>query len=439
MTAFITRDQTRHLSQAAQLEETTNPAIVRAALIATSLGILGFIAWSSVTRIDEVARTAGEIVPQGYQQLVQHLEGGIVRKIDIEEGAIVDKGQTLLQLDGAGAQEDLDRALKKQASLSLQEERYRAFSENRDPDFKQFTARDTSELKDQTLFFNGMVTARNEERKVLEEQLGQKHHMIDMLKNELKTAQSGADIARDLFERRKKLNTQGFTSDVQFLEAKERLNTADGAVKQLVAQIAAASGEAREFDNRLASLDARYHGDTYQKLDDIHNEMAQNTEMISKLQARVARLDIRAPARGIIKGLAVNTVGEVVQPGQTLMEIVPLDGNLVAEVRIPPQNIGHLKEGQSVHVKFSSYDFSRYGFVDGVLDQISATTFAGDRGERFYRGRIRLVETHVGREKSNTIMPGMTVMADIVTGRKTILQYLIKPVNNAMKTAFSER
>ncbi|MBU0859625.1 MAG: HlyD family efflux transporter periplasmic adaptor subunit, partial [Alphaproteobacteria bacterium] len=156
--------------------------------------------------------------------------------------------------------------------------------------------------------------------------------------------------------------------------------------------------------------------------------------------ARVQRLAVKAPVNGLVKGLSVNTIGGVVQPGQALMEIIPMDENLVVEVRIPPRYIGPLKVGQAVQVKVSSYDFSRYGSVTGTLDFISATTFIGENGERFYRGRVLLDKNFVGAPaQKNILMPGMTVMADIVTGNKTILEYLLKPVHRAMLSSFSER
>ncbi len=149
---------------------------------------------------------------------------------------------------------------------------------------------------------------------------------------------------------------------------------------------------------------------------------------------------MRAPVRGVIKGLAVNTIGGVIQPGQTLMEIVPLDEALVVEARIPPQYIGNIRIGQPVQIKVSTYDFSRFGTVEGKLSSLSATTFAGQEGDRYYRGRIVLDHNYVGTQAGrNMIMPGMTVMADIVTGRKTILDYLLKPIHRSLMTAFSER
>jgi HlyD family secretion protein/adhesin transport system membrane fusion protein len=431
--------QKRYLSQAVQLEEAANPTIVRLTMVTASLAILAFIGWAAVTNINEVARTPGEVVPKGFQQVVQHLEGGIIREIKVTEGQQVEKGQVLLVLDGAGSQDDLNRALSKQKSLALQEERLRAFAENRTPEYSSDEKIDAALMKDQKIFFDSMVEARTGERNVIGEQIQQKKRMITTLQSELETARRNYGITKDLYDRRQALNKKGYTSDVQFLETKQQLNEIDGQVKQLQNRISVSRAEISEFEKRLTSLDAQQQDDAYARIDQVMAEKSQNAELIEKLSSRVGRLEVKSPARGLVKGLAVNTVGAIAQPGQTLMEIVPMDEKMVVEVKIQPQHIGHLKPGLPVQVKFSSFDYSRYGFVNGELKQISATTFTGENGERYYRGLIDLSQDHVGRDRHNMIMPGMTAMAEIITGKKTILQYLLKPVHNAMKTAFTER
>ncbi len=431
--------QTRYLSQAVQLEETANPTIIRLTMATISLAIIAFIAWAGVTNINEVARTPGEVAPQGFQQVVQHLEGGIIREIKVREGEQVDKDQILLVLDGAGSQDDLNRALSKQANLAMQEERLRAFAEGRAPKYSESEMKNVVLMKDQKSFFDSMVQARNEEQKIVREQIQQKKQMISALQAELDTARANYAITKDLYDRRAELNRKGYTSDVQFLETKQNLNEIDGEVKQLRNRIGAAKAEISEFENRLSSLGASQQDDAYERIDQVMAEQAQNAELIEKLKNRVDRLEVRSPTRGLVKGMTINTVGAVAQPGLTLMEIVPLDEKLIVEVKIPPQHIGHLKTGQKVQVKFSSFDFSRYGFITGELGQVSATTFTGENGERYYRGRIDLSKNFVGHDPHNMVVPGMTAMAEIITGEKTILQYLLKPVHTAMKTAFTER
>lgn len=431
--------QTRYLSQAIQLEEAVNPSIVRSTMLTISIAILAFAGWAAMTGINEIAHTPGEIIPTGNQQVVQHLEGGIVKAIHIKEGQAVRKGQIVLTLDGAGSQDDLNRAAEKDISLRMQEERLRAFSENRKPDFSVFKDSSPQTVRDQESFFSGMTRARAEERKVVEEQIVQKKRMISALQAELATARENRAIAADLYDRRERLNQQGYASDIQLLETRRNLNTVNGEIKQLSNRIEVTRAEIAEFENRLTSLDAQRRDEAHERLDQVMTEIAQNAELIEKLKDRVSRLEVRSPTDGLVKGLAVNTVGAVVPPGQTLMEIVPLDEKLVVQVKIPPQHIGHIKPGQAVQVKFSSFDFSRYGFVRGKLSQISATTFSGENGERYYEGRIDLEKNHVGEDRRNMIVPGMVVMADIVTGRKTVLDYLLKPIHNSLKTAFTER
>lgn len=429
----------RFLSQAVQLEESSNPVIVRTTMLTVSAAIIAFIVWAGLANINEVARTPGEVVPMGFQQNVQHLEGGIVKDIFVHEGEMVDKDQPLLLLDGAGSQEDLARALSKQEGLAMQEERLRAFIDGRQPNFSAFAQSDPNMVSDQKKFFDGMLQARGEERTVIDEQILQKKRAVIMLESDLKTAKSNYAITQNLYNRRNRLNKDGYASDIQLLETKKALNNTEGEMRQLENRISVTKAEIGEFENRLKSLGSGHKNDANERLDQVLGEKLQNAEVIDKLKNRVARLDVKSPAHGIVKGLAVNTIGSVVQSGQKLLEIVPLDEQLIVQVKIPPQHIGHVRAGQKVQVKFSSFDFSRYGVVSGKLDQISATTFTGENGERYFEGRIHLDRPFVGNDPRNRVMPGMTVMAEIVTGEKTILEYLLKPIHIAMKTAFTER
>lgn len=431
--------QIRHLSQAVQLEEAVNPAIIRTTMMTIGISILAFTAWAGFTNINEVARTPGEIVPNGYQQVVQHLEGGIVREIDVAEGDVVEKGEKLVLLDGAGFAEDLERAKARKVSLSMQEERLRAYLEKREPDFSRFAATDEGQIRDQQSFFKSMENTNVEERKVVQEQITQKKRVIGSLQSELATAKGNLVISEQLFNSRKELYGKGFLSETKYLEAQQALNNIRGEITQIQSRLSVAQAEISEYQNRFSSLGLTQSDEINERLDAVINEKAQNEELLRKLEERSNRLAVRAPVSGIVKGLAVNTIGSIVKPGETLMEIVPVDHEMVVQVKIQPQHIGHLKLGQPVKVKLSSFDFARYGLVNGKLEHISATTFDGQNGDRYYQGRVKLEHNYVGHDKSNLVVPGMTVMAEIITGEKTILQYLLKPIHNSLKTAFSER
>lgn len=431
--------QMRYLSQAIQLEEAVNPHIIRATMSMISLALLVFILWAAFTNIYEVAHAPGEVVPYGHEQTVQHLEGGIIKQILVLEGDMVREGQTLVILEESGIKEDLQRARGRQLTLRMQAERLRAFVENREPDFASFAEATPDIIADQQAFFQGMRKSRDKEAHIIEDQIEEKKQAIVTLNSDLGIARGNYGIADDIYKRRSSLLENGYASQMRVLEDKKNRNDLLGAIKRLENQITAAKTEISEYENRRASLSATHRDEAYEKLAVVAAEEQQNIEIVNKLEERMQRLVIRAPADGMVKGLAVNTIGSVIQPGQTIMEIVPLDVQLDVRVKISPQDRGHVDIGQKVQVKFSTYDFSRYGSVEGTLARISATTFSGENGERFYQGQIILDEDYVGGNSHNRILPGMTVMADVITGEKTILQYLLKPIHLSLQTAFKER
>lgn len=431
--------QLRYLAQSIRLKESTSPHLVRATMAVVSLSVLAFIGWAAFANVHEIARTPGEVVPAGFQQVVQHLEGGMVRDILVQEGDTVEKDQIVLRLDGAGVERDLSRAKEQSLTLAMQEERLRAYIENRVPDFAPEVKERADMLRDQEALFAGMTAAREKERAIITQQIAQKKQSIGVLSSDLQTARQNFKIISNIYSKRLEMNRQGVMSQVKLLETEQSYNLLQGQIRNINSQIGMAKSAIAEYENRLSSLDADTLDAAHQQLDAVLASRAQNNELVQKLESRVARLEVRAPVRGIVKGLNVNTIGSVVQPGQILMEIIPTDQPLIVAIKIPPRYIGHLHPGQDVQVKCSSFDFSRYGSVKGKLDFISAATFAAENGERYFQGRVKLSRNYVGEDPHNTVMPGMTVMADIITGEKTVLGYLLKPIRNTLATAFTEK
>jgi HlyD family secretion protein/adhesin transport system membrane fusion protein len=194
-----------------------------------------------------------------------------------------------------------------------------------------------------------------------------------------------------------------------------------------------------EARHRLVEADMRLHKEALSEMGDVTAEMAQVHEAIARLEDRVQRLQVKAPLRGVVKGLRVTTPGSIVGPAEPILEIVPT-GTLVAETRISARDIGHVQIGQPVKVKITTFDFARYGAVRGTLIDISASTFADEQGVPFYKGTIWLDQQHAGSDpERNALIPGMTVQADIDIGGKTLLEYLLKPVYASIDTSFRER
>lgn len=434
------RQQLRYLTHSARLQETLPSHMARATILMISITIISFIGWSGFTNINEVARAPGEVVPQGAQQVVQHLEGGIVDEINVEEGKLVNAGDVLMRLSGTGFNEDLGQIEERQLYLTLQQERLKAFIDGKKPDFTKFQSATDEQITNQKRMYQSMLDARESERNIVREQINQKQNTIKALQSRQATISENLGITQDLLDRKAQLETKGYVSKISFLETQQEANAMRGESQQIYAQVEEARSAVKEYKDRLASLNTRFRDEAWKQLEAVENDIAENVKIQDKMKGRVDRLEVAAPARGLVKSLSVTTKGSVVTPGQTLMEIVPMDRPMVVDIRISPRHIGHLKLGQPVQVKVSSFDYSRYGAVPGSLEYISPSTFQNDAGERYYKGRVTLSQNHVGNTPDkNVIMPGMTVMADIVTGDKTILQYLLKPIRNSIQTAMTER
>ncbi len=428
------------LTRSVLYEEVPNQNLVRLTAVTIGIGFTLFILWAAITQVNEVAKTSGEIIPSGYAQIVQHLEGGIINDILVEEGDLVDKGDVLVRMGGIGAEQDFASLRERQTALKLQAERLKALAGGDEPDFKSIAGEDADAISYQQSLLDSARQSYAAEKQVLENQLAQKREGIERLQSDQQAAEKDLKAAGELLEMRSELKKKGAGSRKEVIDSERDVAKAEGEVKAISSQIAEAQQAISEYENRLQNLQAKTRDEALKELEAVKTQIAQNKEMLNKLNERVERQSIRAPVRGLIKGLRVNTIGGVIGGGQPIMEIVPLDHSLIVEARIPPREIGNLKIGQPARVKVSAYEFSRYGIIEGVLEFISATTFIDEQGQSYYKGRIRLKQDYVGNNpERNLILPGMTVEADIITGQKSILAYLLKPIHRSLDTAFTEK
>lgn len=435
-------DQLRYLSQSALIEETAAPYMVRTTLFFISVVIIGLITWAGFTDVEEIAVTQGEVIPSKHVQSIQHLEGGIIAKINVAEGELVDEGQTIFILDGTAVKQDLSAIKAKKHSLKYQALRLRSFINNTRPNFKELGEEEMDQnlIDEQMKAFESMIDARDNEKDVIIEQITQKEAALAGFKEKKVTLRESMALVKEEMDLKAKLNKKGHLSKFKLLQIQKQYNDIKGEFQETESDEKQAEKAIAEYKNRLESLEANFVDDAYQQLNTVEGDINQIEETIKKLQEQVSRLEIKSPSYGFVKVLNIKTLGGVIESGQILAEIVPLEGNLIIETQIQPKDIGHVKTGQSVNVKVSSYDFSRYGTIEGVLKYISATTFINDDGTRYYMGRVSIEKNYVGsNEKKNLIVPGMTVQADIVTGSKSILAYLLKPIHTSVTTAFTER
>ncbi|MEM7168671.1 MAG: HlyD family type I secretion periplasmic adaptor subunit [Pseudomonadota bacterium] len=430
---------TKFLSRPLVLEEVGPPAVLSHLLVVTSGLLLVGIGWSAVANISETAVTSGQIMPASAVQVIQHLEGGIVDQVFVENGQFVNEGDPLIRLAAADAQAELQQLQAREGGLTLRAERLRAFvlggepTFSRDQEYPQLAA-------DQQAIFKLQVEAREGQRSVIQSRIEQRKSEIAGLEKQQRNVEKQLELISEQVDMRKTLLQKGLDSRVNYLEVQRTHTQVRGELVTLIGNIATTQEALNEAKSSLIELDANLRNEALNEMGQVTNELAQVRETMAELHDRVSRLDVFSPATGIIKGLATQTVGGVIGPGEPMMEVVPVQKNMVAEVQILPQDIGHIRIGQPAKVKVTTYDVARFGALEGILEHISASTFQDEQGEPYYKGTIALQQNHLGNQEGhNLVLPGMVVAADINTGKKTVLEYLLKPVYRAFDLAFEER
>ena len=422
---------TRHapsLNRSLHIEEGRPPQSSRMNILVACIIVIAFIVWSAITPLEEIANTTGQIIPSGFIKSIQHLEGGIISEIKIQEGDTVKEGQLLIMIDGKGAQSELEQALAKEASLKIKAERLRAFGLGQKPNFTEFAQGNKNLVNDQQSIYDMQVKNREDQRSIIDKQQEQQKSLLRIqlgqekdLRDQAAVAEKQRDVNKELFEKRLKTGTEYRNSEENVSRVNKELNQVLNQMQQTKQAIA-------ESENKLTELGTRLRNEALTEMGNVTGEIAQVKESITKLQDRVNRLEIKAPVSGIIKGLKTNTLNGVIQPGEEIMQIVP-ENAMEVEAQLNPKDAGNTQIGQNVTVKVSAYDYSRFGSIEGKLKSVSASTFLDENKRPYYKAFITLNQLYVGKNpNANKLSVGMTVQADIHTGQKTLLQYLIKPV-----------
>ncbi len=426
--------QTQFLNQAVILEEAGSSGVVRVMMLAVGVAIAGFLAWSAVTDVDEVAVSTGEVVPTGQVQSIQHFEGGISAEILVHDGQVVKQGDVLIRLDPDDATVELKQMRAQRVGLQIQAARLRALGTGGELDYSFVPPEYQNLVDDQIAVYDSQLHAGVNRRKVIVAQLAQREEEIDLFRRQEETLIRNAELLLQELNLQEELYRQGLTTKVAVIGLRREVNTARGDIVKNQDEIARAEEAVAESRLQLEQLETNAKEQALNQMGAVTNQLAQVSEAIKTLSSRVTRLEINAPVDGIVKGLKVFTIGGVVPPGAVLMEIVPINSELVVESRINTRDVGHVRGGMPVTVKVSAFEFSRLGGVEGILISISPSTFLNEKGDPYYKGIVKLDRSYVGDDpEQNRILPGMTVEADIRTGSKTLLEYLLKPVVSSVK------
>lgn len=408
------------------------------------LSLLFFICagwWAHVTEIDEVTRGDGKVIPSSKIQIIQNLEGGIVREILVSEGEIVDKGDVLMKIDDTRFSSSFRESQLKYWELMARVARLEAEADG-----------EPLVLPEKLLFEQPGLAANEqslyETRKrelqnaidVIEQQVAQRRQELV----ERRAKQEQLEEAYSLSEQELAMSTplvqEGVMSEVELLRLKRDASNLRGEMDANRLAMPRIRSALQEAQNKIEEEQSRFRSEAARELSEVQAEFARTEESIMALEDRVTRTSVRSPVRGKINQLMINTEGGVIQPGEDLAEIVPVDDTLLIEAKIRPADIAFLRPGQNAMIKFTAYDFSIYGGLPAKLERISADTITNEEDESFYLIYLRTNDNMITSPKGDLeIIPGMTVQVDIMTGKKSVLDYLLKPILKAKNEALRER
>ncbi|NGZ06924.1 MAG: HlyD family type I secretion periplasmic adaptor subunit [Magnetococcales bacterium] len=432
--------QQRFLAQSMILEEGGLPVLIRATGMAVSLAVVTFLVWASFSVLEEVAPATGEVVTQHAIQNIQHLEGGIVRQILVKEGQIVAANEPLIRLDAAPILPELKQLQARRHSLALLIERQRAFLEERAPNFDSPVPEYRMLAQDQSTLLDTQRAHQHSSEEVIRRQIAQKQVQIKEMNTQLTPLSHRLGLLNEELTIQEQGLAKGLVSQLAVLATKREKSRAVEEITRLRGSIAQTRAEVEELQERLKEGEEQRRHEARKELNNALAEQLQIDEQIVRLDNRIQRLEITTPVRGIIQELGVNTVQGVIPPGGVVARIVPVGETLDAEIRITTRDIGHIKVGQPVTIKVLTYDYARYGTIQGELRSISPDAFLDEKQQPYFKGLVRLATHYLGtRPGMNEILPGMTVQADIHTGSKTLMTYLLKPIYASINESFRER
>lgn len=377
-----------YIAKAILLEEASPPVYWQSTVKLIAYSLAAFLIWALFANLDIVATAPGQVMPIQSVKVIQHVDGGRIAAIEVVDGQEVKEGQVLIRLNDTEAGAEYQTLSAKYWGLFARVERLRALLGDRKADF--------STIPDQ---YKQLVVEQEFTLKTSKEQISQ-------LEAEIKILSEVSSIRGDL--------------------AKEKLAT---RVQALDAQRNLGQARAELLRYRRANMD---------DLNTSSGELAQVEEQLAKLKDRLERVDIASPVDGVVQDLKFRTVGGVIPPGAILMNVVPVDGKMHAEVRVQPTDIGFVKKGESARLKLGTYDFMRYGTVEGTVTMVSSYSTLDEKLNPYFKVIVSIPQNYVG-DKEKTIEPGMTVQADIITDRQSVLRYLLRPIYIAFSQGLRER
>lgn len=399
------------------------------------------LVWAYFADLQEVTRGDGRVVPSRQIQVVQAPDTGIVEQIFVREGDIVDEGQPLIQIDDTTFSSQLGEIRQRRYALLARINRLQAEADQTDLAFDKLLAKEVPQLlaEEENVYRDKKLSLDNE-LSVLRNQASQREQEYQ----ELLAKQQKLESVIELMEREVEINQRLFERkvlpEIEFLRLQRQLRESEGELAITKASVKRASAAKEEASERSRNAVSTFVSEARQQLAEARGELAVVTESVKGAADRVRRTELVSPVKGIVNKLNITTIGAVVQPAADLVEIVPLEDSLLIEARIRPKDVAFLHPGQKAQVKITAYDYSIYGGLVGNLERISADTTEDEEGNRFFRVMIRTDKNYLGSDTDPLpIIPGMVASVDILTGEKSVLDYILKPIKKVRDQALRER
>lgn len=418
--------------------EEQSPLRARKILYWAVIILITLLIWAHFAVVEEVTRGDGRVIPSGQVQIVQSLDGGIVSEIMVKEGDIVKKGDPLIHIDETRAISSLRENRAQYLSLLAKEFRLKALASNEpyNPPPEVKTEVPEVFLQEQALYFAAKEELASQ-LDIAQQQLRQKERELQQVRANYEQADRGYELTRRELEVTKPLESSGAVSEVDILRLERDASKLLGEREQARAQLGRVQFGIDEARRKVSEVEQTYRSKVRTDLNETTGKINALVATSQGLTDRVTQATLRAPVNGKVSRLFVNTVGGVIQPGKDVLEVVPSDDTLVLETKIQPRDIAFINPQQKATVKLTAYDYTIYGTMDALVESISADSVIDDKGDAFYIVKVRTLESSLGAELP--IIPGMMAQVDIITGKKSVLTYLLKPVLKAKSYAFTER
>ncbi len=417
-----------------------SPRYLVSMIVIVALVVLAAILWMAWAEIDVVVRGSGKVVPARQVQLVQSLEGGVVSEILVREGDLVERNQALIKISDVAFASSYEENRLKLFELRARSARLKAEAHGTEFVSDSEVMKAYPELmKSEKSLYESNLQQLNETLRIYEEQINQQQIALEEGLSKQRQLQRSLKLIKKELQIKEPLVRRRIISEIEYLQLQQREAEVEGELDAVKISIPRIKSTVEEARRKLEQSRLELRNKAKQELNEVQAEISRIAEAQTALQDRVSRTTLRSPVKGVIKQLHANSIGGVVTPGGKVLEIVPIGDSLLIEVQIKPADIAYINVGQETRLKFTAYDFAIHGSLKGKVSFVSADTITNDEGESFYIARVIPEKSYLGHEsRPLPIKVGMTSEADIITDKKTILEYLLKPIHRGLGKALRE-